>query len=227
MKARHVIAVLTVAGATAEAGAQVSAIYSIAFGSPNGPNTTTLAVGETVHVFAKITHSSAAPNPIMGFADAEFSITGTSVAGGAGTWGVNTNTASPNYSLPHPWGGQVFGMPGVSVGIPSGNRLNDVIWAYGFLLTTVHPFPQNPANVWRGTFTASVEGGVSVAFTALEVTHVFVGYSSLPTPVPAWSLPGAGGSITIVPAPAGLALLGLGGVAALRRGRASIQEVQA
>ncbi len=218
MKARRVVAGLAVAGAAAAARAQVAATYAIAFGSPNGPNTTTLAVGQTVDVFVNITHSGSAPNPILGFGDGAFSITGASVAGGAGTWGVDSNTASPTYSLPWPWGAQPVGGLGVSVGTPSGNGLNGVIWGYGFLFS-FQPAPGNTANVWRGTFTAAAQGSVNVAFTGLEPTSVFTSTPGIPTPVWGTSLPGVGGSITIIPAPAGLALLGLGGVAALQRRR--------
>ncbi len=229
MKARHVIAVLAGAGMAAAARAQVFATYSIAFGSPNGPNTVQLDVGQSTAVYVNITHSGSAPSPIIGFGDGGFSITGTGVAGGAGTWGVDSNTASPTYSLPYPWGGQNVGGLGVSVGTPSGNNLNGVIWGYGFLFATIHPFPQNPATVWQGTFTATAAGSLNVAFTGLAPTSVFTLQHTFPPPITALSLPGVGGSITIIPAPAGLALLGLGGLAALRRGRWSsgaIQEVQ-
>ncbi len=201
MKTRHVVAVLAVAGAPAAAGAQVSATYSIAFGSPSGPNTTTLAVGQTVDVFVKITHSGSASTPIIGFQGGGFSISGASIAGGAGMWSIDYNTASPTYSLPYPWGAQCI-CQGPSLGKPSGNSLNGVVWWAGFLFTTVHPAPQNPANVWRGTFTAGSEGTVNFTFTALEPTNVFTVNPTNPAGIPgavaALSLPGIGGSVTII-----------------------------
>ncbi len=220
MKTRHLIAVLAVAGTTTAAGAQFGATYSIAFGAPNGPNTIVLGLGQSTSVFVNITHSGSVPaNPILGFANGGFSITGVSIGNGpAGTWSVDSNTASPTYSLPDPWGAQTVSGLGVSVGTPNGMNVDGVLWGYGFLLSTAHPSPQNPATVWQGTFTVTSGPSISLTLTGLEPTAVFLQTPPLPTPVWAMSLPGVGGTI-IVPAPVGLALLGLGGMAALRRRR--------
>ncbi len=218
MTMRAISALAAVTGAAAAAGAQVTATYSIAFGAPNGPNTVFLNQGQSTSVYVNVTHAGLAPNPILGFADGGFSIAGLGLGGGGGTWSVDSNTASPTYSLPSPWGAQAVGGLGVSVGMPSGNSLSGVIWGYGFLFNSNHASPGNPATVWQGTFTmTSGTGGVLFTFTALEPTNVFTN-TTFPTPVGATSLPGVGGWINI-PAPAGLALLGLGGLAALRRRR--------
>ncbi len=220
MKARLPIAILAVAGAATAASAQVTATYSIAFGAPNGPNAVFLNVGQSTSVYVNVMYAGSAPNPILGFADGGFSITGAGVGGGAGTWGVDSNTASPTYSLPNPWGAQAVGGLGVSVGTPAGNSLNGVIWGYGFLFNSNHASPGNPATVWQGTFTlTSVVGHINVALTGLEPTNVFTNTSPLPTPVPAQSLPGVGGHIRPIPAPGSLALFVLGGLVALRHRR--------
>ncbi len=218
MKTRAMTALTAVAGTAAAASAQVTATYSIHFGAPNGPNSITLPQGASTTVYVQVEYSGSAPNPIIGFADGGFSITGFGVFG-AGTWSVDSNTASPTYSLPNPWGAQAVGGLGVSVGTPTApNSLNGVVWGYGFLLSTNHPFPQNPATVWQGTFTVTSYGHINLTFTGLEPTNVFTNTAPFPTPVPAQSLPGVGGTI-IPPAPASPALLGLGGLVALRRRR--------
>ncbi len=218
MKARHVIAVLAVASSAAAAGArQGLVVYSIAFGSPVGPNTIALTPGQTTPVFVSVAVSWGPPLPILGFADGAFSITGAGT--GTGAWGVDSNTASPTYSLPNPWGAQAIGGAGVNPGNGGASGVSGVVWGYGLLLTTLHPFPQNPATVWRGTFTAMAPGSVDASFTGLKMTHVFAYTAPTPTAIAILTLPGVGGSITIIPAPAGLALVGLGGLAALRRQR--------
>ncbi len=220
MKTRAITALVAAAGAATAASAQVTATYSIAFGAPNGPNTITLPQGASTSVYVNVTYAGQAPNPILGLADGGFSLTGLASGGATGGWGVDSNTASPTYSLPNPWGAQAVGGLGVSVGTPAGNaNLNGVIWGYGFLFNSNHTSPGNPATVWQGTFTATSATGVfNVSFTGLEPSNVFTNTAPFPTPVGATSLPGVGGVITI-PAPASLALLGLGGLVALRRRR--------
>ncbi len=221
MKARHAVTVLAVTGAAATAGAQVTATFSIAFGAPNGPNTVQLDVGQSTAVYVNIMHSGSAPNPILGFAGGGFSIIGTGVAGGAGTWGVDSNTASPTYSLPNPWGAQALGFLGVNPGTGSAGGVSGVVWGFGFGFWpwTFHPAPYNPATVWQGTFTATAGGNVGVSFGGFETTQVVTDTPPLPTLIAAAQTLGGTGTINI-PAPATLALLGLGGVAALQRRRA-------
>lgn len=66
-----------------------------------------------------------------------------------------------------------MGGAGVSVGTPAGNSLGGVLWGYGLWILGTHPFPQNPANVWRATFTASSAGTVSLSFTNMGETSVW------------------------------------------------------
>ncbi len=128
MKTRGIMALVAVAGTAAAATAQTGvATYSIAFGSPGGPNIVFLSAGETVDVFVNVAWTTAGrPQPI-GLSDGAFGLTGTGTL--SGTWAVDSNTASPTHSLPNPWGAQGPGGLGVTVGTPSGNNLNNVNWA--------------------------------------------------------------------------------------------------
>lgn len=159
------------------------ATYSIVFGSPTGPNTVVLAPGETVDVFVNVGFSPGVGQTtggytVQGLDCGKFSITG--LGGGAGTWTVQPNVFSPTSSLPNPWGAQAAGGLGVSVGTPAANSLGGVVWGYGLWILGTHPFPQNPANVSRGTFTASSAGTVNLSFTNMDETTVW-GTSAVPT----------------------------------------------
>jgi MYXO-CTERM domain-containing protein len=211
--------VLCIAGAAGLAGsawAQTgTATYSIAFGSPAGPSTIQLGHNQSVDVFVNVAWTTGGTPTPIGLSDGAFGLTG-----GGGAWAVDSNTASATYSLPNPWGAQGAGHLGVSVGSPSATGVSGVNWGYGFLLTPTHPFPQNPANVWRGTYTAgTVNGQFGVTITPNGTTGVFAQNVTIPTVLNFQSNGGPGGTITIVPGPASLALLGLGTLAATRRRR--------
>ena len=217
MKTRALMALVAVAGTAAAATAQSgTATYSIAFGSAGGPNTVNLLPGQSTDVFVNVAWTTTGTPTPIGLSDGAFGITGTGT--GSGTWAVDGNTASATYSLPNPWGAQGAGGLGVTIGTPSGNNVGNVNWGYGFLFAAPHPFPQNPANVWRGKFTAGGAGVLNLSTTGLSGTGVFAGTTGIPTVLTFQSVAGTG-VITIVPAPASLALLGLGGLVAARRRR--------
>lgn len=211
MKTRAIMALMAVAGTAAVASAQGTATYSIAFGSAGGPNTVQLNPGQSTSVFVNVSFSPGVGGgtpPAAGLSDGGFGING-----GGGGWSGG--------ALPNPWGAQAVGGVGVNAGTGSATGVSGVVWGYGFLFNLPHPFPQNPANVWTGTYTAGATAGVfNVSFAGLAPTGVFAGATGLPTVVTYASNGGQGGSITIVPAPASLALLGLGGLVAARRRRA-------
>ncbi len=200
------------------------AAYSLAFGSPTGPSMAHITPGASIDLFVNVYFSPGTGSPqAVALSDGGFSISATASQGSI--WSVDSNTASPTYSLPNPWGAQAVGGLGVSPGTGGPGGVRNVYWGYGFLFSWPHPFPQNPATVWRGRFTAGLEPVVVHAwFTDLTPTGVFAYGGSLPT-VASYHSTSQGGSITIVPAtvpaPASAALFGLGGVMVLRRQRTS------
>ncbi len=217
MKVRLSAFVLTVGCAAAQSAAGV-AVHSIAFGSPSGPNLVTLSPGQSTSVFVNIWWAPGpAPGGPLGLADGAFSITGS--GSGSGTWSVDTNTASPTYSLPSPWGLQLCGCSGwPGYGTPSGNSINWIVWGFGFLFSNQHPAPDDPANVWRATFKALSPGEVLFTFSELSPTTVFV--TGLPYPVPvSYFSTGFGAKIIVVPVPGSVLLLGAAAWVARRRAR--------
>ncbi len=220
MQARRFATALSLFGAAvAQAQTGGTATYSIAFGSPGGPNSIgPLPPGTVIDVFVNVAWTTGGTPPPIGLADGAFSITGNGGGATPGTWGVNTNSGSPTYSLPNPWGGQNIGGLGVSVGTPSGTSINGVIWGMGFLLTQPHPFPQNPANVWRGTFTMGTPtSSIVLNITQMGATSVFTGGPGIPGVAMFNSVGGNG--IIFIPGPGVLALLVPACAAAARRRR--------
>ncbi len=185
MPVRVIFAVSAGAAFAASGLAQTgTATYSIAFGSPTGPNSVRLQPGETVHVFVCVAFTPVYPPlnvPVAGLSDGAFSISGS--GSGAGSWSVDPASTSPTYSLPDPWGAQSTGGLGASVGSPGSSRVAGAAWGYGILFSLPHPFPQNPANVWRGSFTASSVGVIKVGFFHLGITYVFPALQTFPTTV--------------------------------------------
>lgn len=192
-----------VAGLAAGASAQPGvATYSIAFGSAAGPNSVVLEPGQSVGVFVNVSFSPGVGGgnpPAAGLSDGAFSIAGSGT--GSGMW-----VALP---VPFPWNNNSGTVPGSSPGVASANGVSGALWSYGFLFNLPHPYPDNPANIWRGTFTASSAGVISTNFTGLAATGVFAGTTGLPTVLTYASSPGVGGQVTIVPAPTSLAAVSL------------------
>lgn len=208
---------LVAAGLAGTASAQTgTATYSVAFGTEFGPNAVVLKSGESTDVFVRVAWTTGGNPPPSGLSDGSFDITGA-----GGQWAVDANPASPSYSLPNPWGAQASGGVGVRPGHPQPSGISGVIWGYGFLWNVPHPFPQNPARVWRGTYTAGAAAGVfPVTTTPLGPTGVFSSNQhGIPTVYSFTSHPGFGGTITIVPAPAAASVLLLAGLVTVRRRR--------
>lgn len=211
---------LTVTGsAIAQSGV---ATYSIAFGSATGPSSVVLEPGQSVAVFVNVSFSpgvGAGTPPSLGLSNGQFSIA--SSGDGGGSWAVDPVSSSPTYSLPTPWGGQASSAPMppgfFDVGTSSAVGVDGVVWGFGFLLSAPHPYPQNPANVWRGTFTALIRGTVNTLFTSMSPTGIYKS-AGIPT-VTDYSSQAQPGQITIVPAPACGVVLALAGLLTARRRR--------
>lgn len=217
MKTRAILALVAVAGTAVAANAQNTATYSIVFNSAgavsgNGTNNIQVNPGSvvTATVFVTINPGIGAmvgnpPGAVQGLSDGGFSISGGT---GAGSWAAGPSLVAP-YNFPL----------GTNAGTPAGGNVNGVLWGLGFLLQLPHPSPNSPDDVWTGTFNAGAALGVSnFTFTGLATTGVFYG-GPIPAVLGYTSNAGAGGSISVVPAPASLALLGLGGLVAARRRR--------
>ncbi len=236
MKTLANMALMAVAGAAAAASAQPlgTATYSLRFS--NGLNTITLGPGQstTVSVFVSFNPGvgawvgSAPPlqGQVLGLNNGGFSITGTSVGGGTGNFSVPAVIPGPPVQHPALQAPYNF-LPGIATnqGTSSGASHNGVIWGHGFF--QFYPPAANPGFVWQATFTAtSATGSIQLAFTGLPVTQIDVSSGPIGSMTIPWvadyaSDPGVGGTI-FVPAPAGLALAGLGGFVALRRLRSRL-----
>jgi MYXO-CTERM domain-containing protein len=228
MRVRTIMAVSATAGAAAAASAQPPGIatYSLQFG--NGENTIVLGPGQstTVTVFvsfepgigAQVGSALPLQGEVLGLNNGGFSITGTPRGGNAtGNFSLLPGMLSliPPYNFPKP-----------SLGTSAGNSHNGVLWGHGFIFTPVHPLPENPGKIWTGLFTMgawATSGQINFAFTGLTGTGIDVSSGPISQGAIPWvadftSSPGVGGTI-FVPAPAGLTLLGLGGLVALGRRR--------
>ncbi len=228
MKISAIMALMAVAGAAnAQSG---TATYSLQFG--NGLNTIALGPGQSTTVTVYVSFDpgigaqvgSALPlmGTVLGLNNGGFSITGTPGGGNAtGNFSVLPGPGHPSLIAPYNF------LPGVATnqGTSAGNSHNGVVWGHAFIFTPVHPLPENPGKIWTGTFTTdagSTSGQMNLAFTGLAVTGIDVNPSLVWFPWVAEfaSDPGIGGTI-FVPAPAGLALFGLIGIAALTRRRSN------
>ncbi len=241
MKTRAIMTLVAVAGAAVAANAQTggTATYSIEFSNgtaamtldPTGvlaPISTSVSVFVTINPVLNSPYGTAPPLQgfIFGHNNGAFSITGTGAGGGSGNFSVPAVIPGPppqHPALAFPYN---F-LPGVATnqGTSSGDDHNGVLWGHGFYFTPVHQLPATKAKVWEGTFTAtSGVGSMSLAFTGLALTGVDVSSGPIANMAIPWvadfaSNGGQGGNITFIPAPASLALLGLGGLVALRRRR--------
>lgn len=207
MKNAAFLGLVASAGLAANASAQPigTATYSIAFGSPTGPSVIGLNPGQTIAVFVNVSINpgigatiGAPPGSVLGLSDGGFNL---SVAG---TGSFSNLALDPPYNFPL----------GTSVGTPSGPNVNGVLWGVGFLLSPVHPSPNNPDTVWSGTYTAGASNS-TLSFSNITPTGVFYG-----GPIPSVALYNSIGTIGLVaPAPTAAALLAFAGLAAARRRR--------
>ena len=113
--------------------------------------------------------------------------------------------------------------PGTSAGAPSGTGVDGILAGQlNFPPAGIYADDSNPIAFWTATYTAPAD--VPDAFTVDLSTDtarfdVYVARDSSASESRLGSLTEGSGAITVVPAPASLALLGLGGLAAARRRR--------
>ena len=113
--------------------------------------------------------------------------------------------------------------PGTSFGAPSGTGVDGIIAGQlNFPPAMIYAVADNPIAFWSATYTAPAD--VPAGFTVDLSTNtsrfdVYVARDSSRSESRLADLAEGAGSINVVPAPASLALLGLGGLAAARRRR--------
>jgi hypothetical protein len=157
----------------------------------------TLAIGESTTVTLTASY---------GGSDYAIAGVGTSVVGGGDNWS--------DLALIAPMAG-----PGTSAGVTSGNGVNGIIAGQlNFPPAMIYANPTNPIAFWSATYTASAEGVFDLS-TDTSRFDVYVRRESSLSESRLADLREGAGTITVVPAPASLALLGLGGLAAARRRR--------
>jgi len=246
MKTRAVLAVVAVAGLAAAANAQESFVYSLTFtevnagtsvavSAPNG----TIDTGEAARVALKITMTpgigatvtyTPPPAPgtgtLAGLGSVFFDIGQTNALGG--TWNLITRNAG---------GADINGTPnnwtlgGAGVGNAAGGI--DAAQAGQFVLPGSTANVSNPiVNIWRATWTPSTYTNRTVTFQSAAAVAAGPNHSSIlvqygldpntgdPLYVAKYISAQFGNvQIPVAPAPASLALLGLGGLVAGRRRR--------
>ena len=157
----------------------------------------TLAPGETTTVTMSASYGGT-----------DYAIAGvaTSLIGGGDNWS--------DMALIAPMDG-----PGTSAGAGSGNGVDGVIAGQlNFPPAGIYADDTNPIAFWSATYTASAEGVYDlVSETTKFDTYIAMDSSTSESRLA--DLTEGSGTITVIPAPASLALLGLGGLAAARRRR--------
>ena len=109
--------------------------------------------------------------------------------------------------------------PGTSEGLASGNGVDGIIAGQlNFPPAGIYADATNPIAFWSATYTATAEGVFDLGTETTKFDTYVARDSSLSESRLA-DLREGRGTITVVPAPASLALLGLGGLAAARRRR--------
>jgi hypothetical protein len=227
---RPITALVSIAGAAVFANAHTGGVATYSLQFSNGTNVISLLPGQstTVSVFVSFNPGLDAPYgtapPLQGFVlganNGGFSITGTASGTASGTFGVLPGAGHPSLMPPYNF------LPGIATnqGTSTGLSHDGVLWGHAFLF--IQPWAFNPAKVWEGTFTMSAGanvGHITFAFTGLAATGIDVSQGPVSVGAIPWvaefaTSPGVGGMI-VIPAPASLALLGLGGVVAVRHRR--------
>lgn len=205
MKTRAIL-VSAVAGLASVASAQTPTFqYSInapANLNPGQTATITVLCGFTPGVGGAIAVPVApGAGTVLGLSSGTFGI-----AGSGGSWGGNALTAPYNFI-------------GTSAGTNAGGNVSGVIWGNGFgpplgTVSTVNPTP-----LWSATFTMPASN-VTLQINPVGNHGVWAMPNGGSFSVEVLSTAAQGAQATIlVPAPASLALLGLGGLVAARRRR--------
>ena len=159
----------------------------------------TLLVGETTTVTLSAQY---------GTSSTDYAIAGvaTSLIGGGDNWS--------DMMLLAPMAG-----PGTSEGLATGNGVDGIIAGQlNFPPAGIYADDTNPIAFWSATYTASAEGVFDLG-TQTTKFDVYVARDSSLSESRLADMAEGRGTITVVPAPASLALLGLGGLAAARRRR--------
>jgi hypothetical protein len=109
--------------------------------------------------------------------------------------------------------------PGTSVVAASGTGVNGIIAGQlNFPPAMIYADATNPIAFWSATYTASAEGVFELS-TDTSKFDVYIDRMRSTSESRLADLSEGAGTITVIPAPASLALLGLGGLAAARRRR--------
>lgn len=202
MKTR-VIALSAVAGLASIASAQNPTFtYSIQAPAALNPGETaviTVLCGFTPGVGQNVTTSLGAL-PVMGLESGGFSLSAS-----GGSWSGLSLLSPVNFVL------------GTSVGTIAGSNVNGAIFGTGFVPPAV-PSSVNPTPVWRGTFTMPATA-VNLTVSGNGNHFLWAQHPVLAVTTNGATAASGQASIALVPAPATLALLGLGGLVAARRRR--------
>ena len=202
MKTR-VIALSALAGLASVASAQApSFTYSIQAPASLAAGATaqiTVLCAFTPGVGQNVTTSLGAL-PVMGLESGGFSIVGS-----GGSWSGLSLLAPVNFPF------------GTTVGTVAGGNVTGAIWGTGFVPPAV-PSTVNPTPIWRGTFTMP-NANVTLTLTGNGQGGLWAGPHSSGLAVVANGAQAGAQATILVPAPASLALLGLGGLVAARRRR--------
>ena len=194
------------AGIGAAALAQTpSFVYTLEVANPNlapGQTTTVTALCGFQPGVGQLVSTPIGPRPVLGLSSGMFNIVGS-----GGSWSGLALIAPFSFGN---W-------PGIAVG----NNVNGVIWGNGFgpplgVVSTVNPTP-----VWLATFTAPAVPG-PITLTPIPVGNHGV-WAGFPGEFSVESISsqtsGVQAVINVIPTPAGLALLGVGLLAAAQRRR--------
>lgn len=225
MKTRAILALTAVAGLAGVANAQETAQYII------GVSSATVAPGGSVDVSVSVLYTpglggtavwntlggTGQIGTVAGFSLAVFNLMSNPAAGVSGSW---SNIAfNPLFSI--------FSTPGTI----AGNNVNNANIGTGFGPPLSAPVNGSPLALWTGTWTASAASGVGAVGLITDAlqgspahpntVHVWLGSTVIGqfTVEDAWGVTDGQGSFSVIPAPASLALLGLGGLVAARRRR--------
>ncbi|MFM9997027.1 MAG: PEP-CTERM sorting domain-containing protein [Phycisphaerales bacterium] len=220
MKTRAILALTAAAGLAGVANAQETAQYII------GVSAATISPGQSVNVSVSASYApgvganavwntlggTGQTGTVAGFSLAVFNLLGNAAAGVSGSW--SNLVIGPGFS------------PFANAGTIAGNNVNGAEIGTGFGPPLATAPTTNPVLLWTGTWTASAASGVgamNLTASALNggLVHIWLqgGTVGAFASEDAWGVTNGQGTFSVIPAPASLALLGLGGLVAARRRR--------